>query len=84
MGKMNTEPREIPFKFLAMSGLCILWASLVAWGKESVCQCRKRRRCGLDPWMRKDPLDEEKATHSSVLARKILWGLARHSPWGCK
>ena len=68
MGKMNTEQREILFKFLAMSGLCILWASLVAWGKESVCQCRKRRRCGLDPWTRKDPLDEEEATHSSVLA----------------
>ena len=63
-------------------GLCILWGSLGGRGKESVCRCKKRRGCGLDPWTRKDPLDEEKATHSSVLAWRILWGLARHSPWG--
>ena len=35
--------------------------------KEATCECR---RLGFDPW-RKDPL--EKVTHSSILARKILW-----------
>ena len=27
-----------------------------------------------------DPLEKAKATHSSILARKIPWA----SPWGCK
>ena len=35
-----------------------------------------------------DPLEEEMATHSSVLAWKIPWteesALAGYSPWGCK
>ena len=35
---------------------------------------------------RKDPLEEEMATHSSILAWKILWieELAGCSPWGHK
>ena len=24
-------------------------------GNESVCQCRRLRRCGFDPWVRKVP-----------------------------
>ena len=33
-----------------------------------------------------DPLEEEMATHSSILAWKILWmgSLASYSPWGFK
>ena len=26
-----------------------------ASGKESACQCRRRKRCGFDPWVRKIP-----------------------------
>ena len=37
-------------------------------GKESAC-----RRLGFDPWVRKIPLEEETATHSSILAWEILW-----------
>ena len=37
-------------------------------GRESTCQCR---RSGFDPWVREDPLEEEMATHSSVLAWRI-------------
>ena len=36
---------------------------------------------------REDPLEEELATHSSILARKITYGqrsLVGYSPWGCK
>ena len=40
---------------------------------ESICQCRRRGRCGFDPWVRKIPLEEGMETHSSILARKILW-----------
>ena len=39
-------------------------------GSESACQCRRLR---FDPWIRKDPLEEEMATHSSYLAWKIPW-----------
>ena len=53
-------------------------------GKESTCQCRRLRRCRFDPWGQEAPLEEEMATHFSVLAWRILWtedpgGL---QPWG--
>ena len=50
----------------------ILWIRLAWWlgGKESACQCRRLR---FDPWVRKDPLEEEMATHSSILAWEIPW-----------
>ena len=50
-----------------MSGLP-RWLS----GKESACQCRRQRRRGFDPWVRKIPLEEKLATHSSVLAWEML------------
>ena len=41
-------------------------------GKESSSQCRRLRRCGLIPgW--EDPLEEETATRSSILAWGIPW-----------
>ena len=39
--------------------------------KESACQCRRHRRCGFSPWIRKIPLEEKMATHSSILAQII-------------
>ena len=41
-------------------------AGLSWWlsGKESPCQCRRRRS---------DPLEKEMATHSSILAWRIPW-----------
>ena len=35
---------------------------------------------------REDPLEEEMATHSSILAWRIPWmrSLVGYSPWGCK
>ena len=42
-------------------------------GKESTCQCRSLRRAEFDPWVGKNPLKEEMATHSSILAWKIPW-----------
>ena len=38
--------------------------------KESAYQCR---RCGFNPLDRKDPLEEEMATDSSILAWRIPW-----------
>ena len=43
-----------------------------ASGKESVCQCRRRKRHRFNPWV-EDPLEEEMATHSSIPAWKIPW-----------
>ena len=42
-----------------------------ARGKELTCQSRRCKRCGFDPW--KDFLEEETATHSSILAWRIPW-----------
>ena len=52
-------------------------------GKESTCQCRILR---FDPWVWEDPLEEEVATHSSILVWEIPWtrSLVGYSPWGRK
>ena len=50
-----------------------MFRKLPRWldGKESTCQCRRHRRCRFDLWVGKIPLEEEMATHSSILAWKI-------------
>ena len=52
-------------------------------GKESTCNAG---RPGFDPWVGKIPLKEGMATHSSILAWRILWTRERrgYSPWGHK
>ena len=60
------------------SVLCFLSPSVLAStggssGKEPACQCRRRKRCGFDPWVGKIPLEEGMATHSSILAWEIPW-----------
>ena len=47
-------------------------SGLLRWlsGKESTCQSRRLRRCGFNL---EDPLEEEMATHSGILAWKIPW-----------
>ena len=40
-------------------------------GKEPACHCWRQK---FDPWVRKiHPLEEEMATHSSILVWEILW-----------
>ena len=49
-------------------------------GKESACQCRRRR---FDPWVGTIPLEKEMATHSGILAQKIPQrSLVSYSPRG--
>ena len=45
---------EICLLFFFGSKLCV-WMGLPRWlnGKESVYQCRRHKRCRLDPWVRK-------------------------------
>ena len=52
-------------------------------GKEPACRCRKPKKQGFSPWVRKTPLEEGMATHSSILAWENLmdrgaWGATVH------
>ena len=42
-------------------------------GKDSACQCKRRKKQGFNPWVGKIPLEEGIATRSSFLAWKIPW-----------
>ena len=42
-------------------------------GKESACQGRRCRSHRVDPWVRKTPLEEGMAIHSSILVWEIPW-----------
>ena len=44
-----------------------------ASGKESSCQCRRFKKFRFESWVRKIPLEEEMASHSSILTWKISW-----------
>ena len=57
--------------FLLIPSLWI-YQGLLRWlsGKESACQCKELWVRSLD---QKDPLEEEVATHSSILAWRIPW-----------
>ena len=47
------------------------WRSTWLSGKESTCQCRSHQRRGFD--LSQEDLEEEKATHSSILAGITPW-----------
>ena len=57
-----------------------------ASGNEPVCQWRRRKRCGFNPWVGKIPWGEGMATQPNILAWEIPgWrSLAGYSPWGHK
>ena len=44
------------------------WICCLLSGKQFTWQCSRH---GFDPWAREDPLEEETATHASILAWKI-------------
>ena len=41
----------LPFRAILRINYIIEWCS----GKESICQCRRSKRCMFDPWVRKIP-----------------------------
>ena len=62
--------------------LCVKW-----WlsSEESACQCSRRKSCGFGPLGREEPLEEEMAIHSRILAWEIPRterSLAGYSPQG--
>ena len=50
-------------------------------GKESACQCRRRKRCRCVFLGGEDPLEEGMATHFSIIAGKIPGQRSLASPW---
>ena len=46
-----------------------------ASNKEPSCQCRRLKRCGFDPWVRKqeDTLEKEMTTPSNILTWRVPW-----------
>ena len=62
--------------------------SLPSWvsGKECVCQCRRCRRYGFDPWVGKIPSKRQLQPTPVFLSREVHGqrNLAGYSPWGCK
>ena len=42
-------------------------------GEELACRCRRHKRLGFNPWVRKIPLEEGMATHSSILVWRMPW-----------
>ena len=55
-------------------------------GKESACQCRRHKRCGFNPWVRKIPW-RKKWQPTPVFLPGESYGqrsLAGYSPWGRK
>ena len=42
-------------------------------GREPACQCRRHKRCGFDPWVRKIPRRRAWLPHSSILVWRIPW-----------
>ena len=44
------------------------------------CQCRRCKRCVFDPRVRKTPLDEDIATHSSILRASLIAPLVKNLP----
>ena len=55
--------------------LFINYLCLPRWysGQESACQCSRWKRLRFNPWVQKNCLEKEMATHSSTLAWKIPW-----------
>ena len=44
-----------------------------ASSKEIICQCRRCKRRGFNAWVGKISLEEGMATHSNILAWRMLW-----------
>ena len=55
-------------------------------GKEPTCQCRRHKRCGFDPWVRKMPWRRKWQPTLVFLPREShgQWYLVGYSPQGCK
>ena len=71
------------FLLMPSSLFCKDWLPRWYSGKESACQCRRCKRCGFDPWVRKIPWSRKWQPTSVFLPGKfqVLKSLAGYSPW---
>ena len=55
-------------------------------GKEPACQCRRHKRCGFNPWVRKMPWNRKGEPTPEFIPGKFHGqrSLVGYSPWGCK
>ena len=65
-----------------------LYIGLPRWcnGKEYACQCRRHKRRGFDPWVRKILWSRKWQPTPVFLPGKFheKWSLVGYSPWVCK
>ena len=86
-GVTKNQTRLSYFTYLLtyLSWICLL-GSYPMWhsGKESACQCRRYKRCGFNPWVRKIPWRRKRQPSSVLLPGKSHGqkSLAGYSPWG--
>ena len=65
--------------------MLLLWLPKWHRGKESACQCRRRKRHGFDPWVGKLPWRRNGNTPVFLPGKSHgPRGLAGYSPLGCK
>ena len=69
--KGQTSRREA--KHVSWGLLRVLWASLVAQLAKNLSPCNGRQETQVQSLGREDPLEEEMATHSRILAWRIPW-----------
>ena len=62
------------------------WLPRWCSSEEPTCQCRRHKRCGFDPWVRKIPWKRKRQPTPVFLPGKSprQRSLARYSPWGSK
>ena len=87
-GKLeSTRSQRVGHDLVTKQQLYDLGASqVVASGKESVCPCRRHKRCRFDPWVRKIPWRRKWQLTLEFLTEKSHGqsNLAGYSPWGHK
>ena len=77
-------------KFREGGDICVhmVDSGLPRWlsSKESTCQLKETEEMWVQSLGWEDPLEEEMAVHSSVLAGRICGqrSMAGYRPWGCK
>ena len=83
------------FPIVTMYWNYMIYRGIVRWkqgflggasGKEPACQCRRLKRHGFDPWVKKFPWRRAWQPTPVFLSRESHGqrSLAGYSPWGCK
>ena len=78
------NPRDRRAWWADVYGVAQSWTRL-KWLSSSSSQCRRLRRCGFDPWVRKIPWGRAwQPTPVFLPGKSQGQSLTGYSPWGCK